>query len=213
MNCNLIAKTIFPIASKDATVLLQDIEPQVEDSAPQLRLHQPFPAVFAMNPTPRLESVAPVFSTANLDRWLDHYRALGFEVKNYGQIYGYASRDGVTIHVSVNANHDPALTAGCAYVYVDDADALHALWSVVPGGRGPAPTDTPYGLREGGHLDPDGNLIRYGSRLEKKRTEELEFGRDTYPPCPVISHGTSGALSGLRQFPTVDSNGSTVTNR
>jgi len=168
LNCNLIAKTIVPIASKDATVLLQDLEPQVEDSAPQLRLHQPFPAVFAMNPTPKLESVAPVFSTANLDRWLDHYRALGFEVKNYGQIYGYASRDGVTIHVSVNANHDPALTAGCAYVYVDDADALHALWSVVPGGRGPAPTDTPYGLREGGHLDPDGNLIRYGSRLEKK---------------------------------------------
>ncbi|KAL2133770.1 hypothetical protein VTI74DRAFT_1707 [Chaetomium olivicolor] len=116
---------------------------------------------------PKLQSIAPVFSTSNLTRWLDHYRALGFEVRRYGDEYGFASRDGIELHVSVNADHDPARTAGCAYVYVDDADALHALWSVVQGGRGPAPLDTDYGLREGGHIDPDGNLLRYGSPIRK----------------------------------------------
>jgi hypothetical protein len=27
------------------------------------------------------------------------------------------------------------------------------------------PTDTDYGLREGAHIDPDNNLIRFGSPL------------------------------------------------
>ncbi|PKB32466.1 hypothetical protein ATL51_4197 [Pseudonocardia alni] len=31
-----------------------------------------------------LRSVAPVFATTALDRWLDHYRALGFTVERYG---------------------------------------------------------------------------------------------------------------------------------
>ena len=30
-----------------------------------------------------------------------------------------------------------------------------------------APFDTPYGLREFGYVDPDGNLLRVGSSLTK----------------------------------------------
>lgn len=37
-------------------------------------------------------------------------------------------------------------------------------WSAVTGGRDVAPVDTEYGLSEGAHLDPDGNLLKYGSR-------------------------------------------------
>ncbi|SPO01873.1 uncharacterized protein DNG_04546 [Cephalotrichum gorgonifer] len=122
--------------------------------------------------TPKLQSICPVFSTSDLDRWLDHYRTLGFDVDRYGDEYGFARLDGIEIHVSVNPDHDPATTAGCAYVRVDDADALHARWSTVEGGRGPAPVDTSYGLREGGHLDPDGNLIRYGSSITRPAQEE-----------------------------------------
>ncbi|KAK4188860.1 hypothetical protein QBC35DRAFT_494986 [Podospora australis] len=118
---------------------------------------------------PKFESVAPVFGTSNLTRWLEHYQALGFQVRRYNSdrdIYGYASRDGIQFHVSVSPDHDPATTAGCAYLYVNDADALHALWSAVPhSGRSVAPKDTDYGLREGAHIDPDGNLLRYGSRI------------------------------------------------
>jgi hypothetical protein len=33
------------------------------------------------------------------------------------------------------------------------------------GGQIEAPSDTDYGLREGRHVDPDGNVIRYGSPL------------------------------------------------
>ncbi|MEJ8280417.1 bleomycin resistance protein [Pseudonocardia spirodelae] len=112
-----------------------------------------------------LRSVAPVLATADLTRWLDHYRALGFTVECYDDGYGFARLDGVELHVSVLPGHDPARTAGCAYLHVEDADVLHARWSPVPGGRDVPPVDTPYGLREGAHLDPDGNLLRYGSPL------------------------------------------------
>jgi hypothetical protein len=117
---------------------------------------------------PQIQSIAPVFSTSNLTRWLDHYSALGFLVRRHGDIYGFASRDGIQIHVSFNPDHDPLTTAGCAYLYVDDADALHTLWSAVPSGKSVSPVDTTYGLREGAHHDPDNNLLRYGSRIGAK---------------------------------------------
>jgi len=117
-------------------------------------------------PPPKLLSIVPVFSTADLPRWLAHYRALGFAVRSYGTEYGFAACDGVQLHVAANPHHDPLTTAGCAYLYVDDADALHAAWSAAgAGGRSVAPCDTPYGLREGAHHDPDNNLLRYGSRM------------------------------------------------
>jgi hypothetical protein len=32
-----------------------------------------------------------------------------------------------------------------------------------------APVDTDYGLREGWHIDPDGNLLRFGSPIASAR--------------------------------------------
>jgi hypothetical protein len=50
------------------------------------------------------------------------------------------------------------------YLYVSDADALYAQWRLTRvAGRLVAPVDTEYGLREGAHFDPDGNLLRFGS--------------------------------------------------
>ena len=56
------------------------------------------------------------------------------------------------------------LCSGSAYLYVRDADALYEEWSR-PGiaGRTHPVGPTPYELREGSHVDPDGNVIRFGS--------------------------------------------------
>jgi len=113
---------------------------------------------------PALQTVAPVFSTTDVGAWLAHYRALGFAVEEFDATYGFAGRDGIELHVSLNSDHDPARTAGCAYVAVDDADGLALEWAAVPRGRTVAPVDTDYGTREGAHVDPDGNLVRFGSR-------------------------------------------------
>lgn len=109
---------------------------------------------------------APVFVTADLKRALDHYERLGFTVEAYenGEHYGYASRDGVEIHLAKVDHVDHATTTSCAYLWVDDANALHDEWARAEiAGRLVPPTGTDYGLQEGAHIDPDGNLIRFGS--------------------------------------------------
>ncbi len=111
----------------------------------------------------RVRSVAPVFSTSDVSRWLEHYGDLGFTVQAHDETYGFASLGPVELHVSLNPDHDPLRTAAAAFVRVDDADAVFRRWSTVPGGRDAAPVDTDYGIREGAHIDPDGNLLRYGS--------------------------------------------------
>ena len=61
---------------------------------------------------------------------------------------------------------DPKTTLVSVYVYVSDADARYTEWSSSGvEGRFHQPTDTDYGLREGAYVDPDGNLLRYGSPL------------------------------------------------
>ena len=51
-----------------------------------------------------------------------------------------------------------------AYLFVDDADGLAAEWREA-GADVRSPEDTPWGKREGVTIDPDGNIIRFGSPL------------------------------------------------
>ncbi len=77
--------------------------------------------------------------------------------------YGFAALAGIELHLVVTEGHDPLRTAAAAYLHVTDADALAARWADVQSTT-PA-IDTDYGLREGAHVDPDGNLLRFGSPL------------------------------------------------
>lgn len=74
-------------------------------------------------------------------------------------------RDDIELFFSLNPDHDPARTASCIYVRVSDADALHAEWktAAILGLRDLHDTD--YKMREFPHIDPDGNLILFGSRI------------------------------------------------
>ena len=47
------------------------------------------------------------------------------------------------------------------YIHVDDADALAADWRNA-GMEVVDPENQDYGKREGRHVDPDGNIIRFG---------------------------------------------------
>jgi hypothetical protein len=114
-------------------------------------------------------SVAPVFPVADVMRAMEHYRQLGFEVSSHDRGTGYAfvNRGEVGLHLAKIDHLDPLTTTSAAYLYVDDADALATEWAAAGAeGRFVEPVDTDYGLREGAHIDPDGNLLRYGSPLE-----------------------------------------------
>ncbi len=58
------------------------------------------------------ENVVPVVPVRNLTAALDRYRRLGFAVRPYGHGtgYGYADRDGVSLHLSERDEHDPTRT-------------------------------------------------------------------------------------------------------
>jgi catechol 2,3-dioxygenase-like lactoylglutathione lyase family enzyme len=107
--------------------------------------------------------VSPIFPVTDLQRALDHYAALGCDVTTHDETYGFAARAGIEVYLAVVADHDPLRTAAAAYLHVPDADALAAEWAGVE--RTGAPVDTDYGLREGWHIDPDGNLLRFGSPI------------------------------------------------
>lgn len=116
------------------------------------------------------EKVAPVIPVLDVDAALDRYRTLGFTVHRYGgeERYGYADRGAVSLHLTEWAEHDPKRTAAVVYLYVSDADAVHAEWCAAGAeGRLVGPEDTDYGLREFAYVDPDGTLHRVGSPLNR----------------------------------------------
>ncbi|MGH9279916.1 MAG: bleomycin resistance protein [Acidimicrobiales bacterium] len=112
--------------------------------------------------------VAPVVPVLDLDAAMERYRRMGFTVRAYEGVdrYGFVDRDSVSLHLSESAHHDRSRSTAAVYLYVSDADAVHAEW-VAAGvdGRFRAPFDTPYGLREFGFVDADGTLHRVGSPL------------------------------------------------
>ena len=122
---------------------------------------------------------SPIFPVRDLAAALAHYGSLGFTTLAYesGSDYGFANRDGVSLHLIADHDLDDQENGqgrdhehghlASAYLYVRDADALFDQWSR-PGiaGRTHPVTPTPYGMREGSHVDPDGNLIRFGSPME-----------------------------------------------
>jgi DNA-binding MarR family transcriptional regulator len=114
----------------------------------------------------RLRQFSPIFPVREMAPALAHYASLGFKTfaDEGDEDYGFANRDGIGLHLA----HDPAHGAGSTYLYVQDADALFDEWSRPGIGGVTRPVaSTPYRLREGSHVDPDGNLIRFGSPLDE----------------------------------------------
>jgi len=112
-----------------------------------------------------LQRIAPIFAVHDLDAAMGHYTRLGFSVRAYaGGGYGFASREGIEIHLGVVPDEDRRVSS--AYLFVDDADALAATWRSA-GVEVHPPQDTEWGQHEGAVVDPDGNVIRFGSPVGK----------------------------------------------
>jgi catechol 2,3-dioxygenase-like lactoylglutathione lyase family enzyme len=106
--------------------------------------------------------VEPIFAVSDVARAVAHYERLGFTTSRHDAGYAFAHRNELTIHLAgVGANH-PGV--GSIYMHVDDADKLADEWRDA-GIDLVDPQDFEYGKREGSHIDPDGNLIRFGSPL------------------------------------------------
>jgi DNA-binding MarR family transcriptional regulator/catechol 2,3-dioxygenase-like lactoylglutathione lyase family enzyme len=118
-------------------------------------------------PARQFRQFSPIFPVRDLAAALAHYTALGFTTLAYagGADYGFANRDGTGLHFAADPGHEAGHQHRvAAYLYVRDADALYEEWSRPGIGGQTRPVGLmEYGLREGSHLDPDGNEIRFGS--------------------------------------------------
>jgi catechol 2,3-dioxygenase-like lactoylglutathione lyase family enzyme len=108
--------------------------------------------------------VAPIFPVRDLRASLAHYQRLGFETREYrGGGYGFAVLDGAEIHLGLT---EDAHAHASAYLFVEDADALAEAWRSA-GAVVNLAVDTEWGQHEGAHVDPDGNVIRFGSPMKQ----------------------------------------------
>jgi hypothetical protein len=152
-------------------------------------------------PLGRLFSVAPGLPTTDMTRTVEHYRRLGFTFAVFGSApppadagFGIGRRDGVELHFALKPDHDPTRTATWVYISVEDADELAAELAASGVSQGRTPRDTDYGMREQAHIDPDGNLLLFGSPLR-----EATPGQSVEAPttqAPATEAPATGAAEG-----------------
>jgi len=115
--------------------------------------------------SPQLRKALPEFPFRDVAAAVAYYRdVLGFRINYQQHDLGVMDRDDITI---VLIARTPSHTGiGSAYVYVEDADALYAelkaKGAIVEG----EPVSYPWGLRDFGVTDPEGNRIRFGQPFE-----------------------------------------------
>ena len=87
---------------------------------------------------------------------------LGFRINYQQEDLGVMDRGKITL-LLVPRRHPGT---GSAYIYVEDADALYAELKASGAGIQGEPVSHPWGLRDFGVLDPEGNSIRFGQPFE-----------------------------------------------
>ncbi len=102
----------------------------------------------------------PIFSVRDVARAVDHYQRLGFATEYHDATYAFARWGNLSIHLAQDDEPDAHMTSAL-YIHVDDADEVATNWRKA-GMDVVGPEHQDYGKREGRHIDPDGNLIRFG---------------------------------------------------
>ncbi len=166
-------------------------------------------------PLGRLVSVAPGIPTTDMARTIEHYQRLGFAFSAPGAAvppaeagFAIGERDGVALYFTLKPDHDPGRTATRVYISVEDADELSAEFAASGVGQG-TPRDTDDKTRELAHVDPDNNLLLFGSPQREDPAGYQERGpaagevRGAAPDPPVfefaaaINRGDAARLRAL----------------
>jgi len=131
-------------------------------------------------PLGRLLSVAPGMPTTDMARTVAHYGRLGFTFSAPGSPsldgagFAIGERDGIELHFALKPEHDPATTATWVYIGVEDADAMGAELAAAGMAQGRPVLTTDYKMRQIAHIDPDGNLLLFGSSLPDSQVRDSE---------------------------------------
>jgi uncharacterized glyoxalase superfamily protein PhnB len=115
--------------------------------------------------TGQLRQILPELPLKDVPAGVAHYRdVLGFSINYQQQDLGVMYRDSVTL-LLVQKTPDRHSIGSC-YVYIRDADALHAELVAKGANVQGEPVSKPWGLRDFAVLDLEGNCITFGQTFE-----------------------------------------------
>jgi catechol 2,3-dioxygenase-like lactoylglutathione lyase family enzyme len=121
-----------------------------------------------------MATAIPILPCRDLDATLAFYGVLGFTL-DFEQLepspYAIVSFADAELHFFAAPELDARGALAAAYLRVTDADAVHRVWSQLGLPAQGAPSlseiaDREWGMREFALVDPSGNRLRVGSRLE-----------------------------------------------
>jgi predicted enzyme related to lactoylglutathione lyase len=111
------------------------------------------------------QRVLPELPLDDVDAGVKYYReVLGFHVNYAQRDIGVMDRDDVRVLLIARTRAHRGV--GSCYIYVSDADALHAELAGNGARVQGEPVSRPWGLREFAVLDPEGNRITFGQPFE-----------------------------------------------
>ncbi|MEM9638093.1 MAG: VOC family protein [Pseudomonadota bacterium] len=121
-----------------------------------------------------LLSTCAILPCADMDRTVEFYENLGFELQGrWDDFGGYLIfvKDRMELHFAHDANHKADTSDHAVYIRTDDVDGFGktvAALGLSDRGfpRADGPEDRPWGMRELHILDPDGHLLRVGQYLD-----------------------------------------------
>lgn len=120
-----------------------------------------------------MATAIPILPCRDLDATLAFYGALGFSI-DFEQLdpspYAIVTFAAAELHFAGRAAPAVERLAG-AYLRVENADAVHRAWSRLglPAEGAPSVSDIAdrdWGMREFELVDPDGNRLRVGQRID-----------------------------------------------
>lgn len=116
-------------------------------------------------PEPTLLQALPTLPFDDVAAAVAYYcEVLGFRINYQQRDLGVMDRDKVTLLLSSRTESDKG--TGSAYIYVRDADALFAELQAKGANLQGEPVSHPWGLRDFGVVDLEGNQIRFGQPFE-----------------------------------------------
>lgn len=125
---------------------------------------QSFQQPDAEKPKAMLEKALPEFPLTNVSAGVAYYQEiLGFRINYAKEDFGVMYRDEVTLLLIPRAGRKDI---GSCYVYIRDADALHAELRARGANVQGEPVSHPWGLRDFAVLDLEGNRITFGQPFE-----------------------------------------------
>jgi hypothetical protein len=106
--------------------------------------------------------VAPRFGVSDMERALVFCGQLGFQTSSYDEDFGFAERDGVTLHLQ--SFSEPSEGHAVCWIEVTNSEALYQQYLAIGAVCSPL-SERPWGFKEFCIRDPFGNLMLFAERL------------------------------------------------